>query len=198
MSLDGRSIRIDSNASSSSNDGSPVSNGSYITYPPEAKATKVFQPVKRQRLSTDDPDKNGDLDNDEEIRVLEEEILELQEYNAKVESEMIRLRTDISQMEQHIRMTERDNHSLTQKNHNLTEYYESLRNNFITLLEQIKLPNFDEKPSKENFDLYLNRLQVLCSETCREENKSILSSIKQALQDFSLPAVNGTGGWLRS
>lgn len=54
----------------------------------------------------------GDIDNDEEIRVLEEEILELQEYNAKVESEMIKLRTDITQMEQHIRMTERVSKSL--------------------------------------------------------------------------------------
>lgn len=50
---------------------------------------------------------SGDVDNDEELRVLEDEIMELQEYNAKVESEMIKLRTDISQMEQHIRITER-------------------------------------------------------------------------------------------
>lgn len=197
MAFDGRPIKIEPNASSSSNDGSPVTNGTYLTFPVGTKATKVFQPIKRQRLSTEENEKNGDLDNDEEIRVLEEEILELQEYNAKVESEMIKLRTDISQMEQHIRMTERDNQALAQKNHNLTEYYETLRNNFISLLDHVRLPNFDERPTHENFDAYLNRLQSLCAESCREENRAILSSVKQALKDFNFPS-NTTCSWLRS
>ncbi|PRD29623.1 UNVERIFIED_CONTAM: Myelin transcription factor 1-like protein [Trichonephila clavipes] len=177
--------------SSSSNDGSPVNSGSYVSFPVGSKAAKIFQPVKRQRLSTEESEKNGDVENDEEIRVLEDEILELQEYNAKVESEMIKLRTDISQMEQHIRITERDNQSLVQKNHSLSEYYETLRNNFISLLDHVKLPNFDERPSRENFDAYLKRIQTLCTDSCGEENKAVLSAIKQALQDFNFP-INGS------
>ncbi|GFW99927.1 myelin transcription factor 1-like protein [Trichonephila clavipes] len=184
-------------SSSSSNDGSPVNSGSYVSFPVGSKAAKIFQPVKRQRLSTEESEKNGDVENDEEIRVLEDEILELQEYNAKVESEMIKLRTDISQMEQHIRITERDNQSLVQKNHSLSEYYETLRNNFISLLDHVKLPNFDERPSRENFDAYLKRIQTLCTDSCGEENKAVLSAIKQALQDFNFP-INATNGWLRS
>ncbi|GIY67988.1 myelin transcription factor 1-like protein [Caerostris darwini] len=239
MAFDGRPIKIEPNASSSSNDGSPVNNGNYVSFPVGSKAAKIFKPVKRQRLSTEGSEKNGyqssacpgnqqpsdwpcylqssfvislkefkirhilpsppqsDVDNDEEIRVLEEEILELQEYNAKVESEMIKLRTDISQMEQHIRITERDNQSLVQKNHNLSEYYDTLRNNFISLLDHVKLPNFNERPSRENFDTYLNRIQTLCADSCREENRTVLLSIKQALQDFNFP-INATNGWMRS
>ncbi|KAG8178884.1 hypothetical protein JTE90_018573 [Oedothorax gibbosus] len=197
MAFDGRSIKIEPNASSSSNDGSPVTNGNYLTFPVGTKAAKIFHPAKRQRLSTDDPEKNGDVDNDEELRVLEDEILELQEYNAKVESEMIKLRTDISQMEQHIRITERDNQSLAQKNHNLSEYYETLRGNFMSLLDHVKLPNFSERPTRENFEAYLKQIQTLCAESCREENRAVLASIKTALQDFNFP-VNPTNGWLKS
>ncbi|XP_054713551.1 myelin transcription factor 1-like protein [Uloborus diversus] len=183
--------------SSSSNDGSPIGNGNILSFPVGSKAAKIFRPVKKRRPSSEDTEKNGDPDNDEEIRVLEEEILELQEYNAKVESEMIKLRTDISQMEQHIRMTERDNQSLAQKNQNLTDYYETLRNNFISLLDHVRLPNFDERPTRDNFDAYLNRLQSLCAENCREENRTILSSVKQALRDFSFPS-NASNNWLKS
>ncbi|GIX81931.1 hypothetical protein CEXT_50231 [Caerostris extrusa] len=114
----------------------------------------------------------SDVDNDEDIRILEEEILELQEYNAK------------------------DNQSLIQKNHNLSEYHDTLRNNFISLLDHVKLPNFDERPSRENFDTYLKRIHTLFL-IIVEENRTVLLSIKQALQDFNFP-VNATNGWMRS
>ncbi|XP_055948658.1 uncharacterized protein LOC129981726 isoform X2 [Argiope bruennichi] len=197
MAFDGRPIKIEPNASSSSNDGSPVNNGNYVSFPTGSKAAKIFQPVKRQRLSTEEPEKNGDVDNDEEIRGLEEEILELQEYNAKVESEMIKLRTDISQMEQLVRITERDNQSLMQKNHNLTEHYETVRNNFISLMDHVKLPNFDERITRENFDACLKQIEALCEESFHVENRAALTVIKQALRDFNFP-TNATNGWLRS
>lgn len=169
-------------------------NGTFVSLG-SPKSPKPAQPIKKCRLSTEESEKSGDAENDDDIRALEEEIIELQEYNAKVESEMIKLRTDITQMEQHIRMTERDNQSLTQKSHRMSEYYESLRNNFISLLDQVRLPNFDERPTHDNFDTYLNKLQSLCVESCKEENKAILSSVKQALQDFP---IHLTTGWLRS
>lgn len=177
-------------------EASAHTNGNFVSLgSPKSPTPKPVQPIKKCRLSTEESEKSGDAENDDDIRALEEEIIELQEYNAKVESEMIKLRTDITQMEQHIRMTERDNQSLTQKSHRMSEYYESLRNNFISLLDQVRLPNFDERPTHDNFDTYLNKLQSLCADSCREENKAILSSVKQALQDFPLHL---TSGWLRS
>ena len=72
------------------------------------------------------------------------------------------------------------------KTSQLTEYYESLRNNFINLLD--RLPNFEEKPTPDNFDTYLNRLQSLCADNSREEDRSnLFSTVKQAMQEFSAP-----------
>lgn len=140
------------------------------------------------------------MDNDADIRALEEEILELQEYNAKVESEMIRLRTDITQMEQQIRMTERDNQVLSQRAGSLNEYYDSLKHNFISLLDRI--PQLEEKPTPDNFDCYLSRLQALCVDSTHrppglggpngssppnDSNRALFTSVRQALHDFTLP-----------
>ena len=67
------------------------------------------------------------------------------------------------------------------------EYYESLRSNFISLLDHVRLPQFaDGKPTPENFDSYLSRLQQLCVDSYREENRSVFSSVRQALQDFQM------------
>lgn len=38
-----------------------MSNGAFLTFPVGSKATKIFQPVKRQRLSTEENEKNGIL-----------------------------------------------------------------------------------------------------------------------------------------
>ncbi|RWS13701.1 box A-binding factor-like isoform X2 [Dinothrombium tinctorium] len=134
----------------------------------------------------------------EDIRVLDEELYELEEYNAKMESEMIRLKSDISQIEQQVKNTERENQNIVRHTAQLTEYYESLRNNFISLLDSVRLPNFaDEKPNSENFDSYLNKLQQLCVESYKEENIAIFSSVRQALQDFTIPMPQPQG-WVRS
>ncbi|KAL3190699.1 hypothetical protein MRX96_002363 [Rhipicephalus microplus] len=150
------------------------------------------------------------MDNDADIRALEEEILKRQEYNAKVESEMIRLRTDITQMQQQIRMTERDNQALSQRSSSLNEYYDSLKHNFISLLDRI--PQLMEKPTPDNFDCYLSRLQALCMDSTHQgshqgsgeqqppglggpngssppidSNRTLFTSVRQVLHDFTLP-----------
>ncbi|GIY74672.1 myelin transcription factor 1 [Caerostris extrusa] len=120
------------------------------------------------------------------IRALEEEIMELQEYNARVESEMFQLRTDITQMEPPLRPTDRESPlSTAPKTNQLSEYYESLRNNFINLLDHVRLPNFDERPTPDNFDTYLNRLQSLCADNSKDD--AGFSTVKQAMQDFAAP-----------
>lgn len=131
------------------------------------------------------------------IQALEEEIMELQEYNARVESEMYQLRTDITQMELPQRLLGHENPSFTaQKTRHLSEYYESLRTNFINLLD--RLPNFDEKPTPDNFDIYLNRLQSLCADNSREDDgNTSFSTVKQAMQEFSAP-VQQASNWVRS
>lgn len=75
---------------------------------------------------------------------------------------------------------------------NLNEYYESLRNNVITLLEHVRIPNSGagppEKMANEHFDSYLSKLQSLCTPDgyCSEENRPIYESVRSALQDFTV------------
>ncbi|KAJ8914551.1 hypothetical protein NQ315_010015 [Exocentrus adspersus] len=81
--------------------------------------------------------------------------------------------------------------ALTQRTNNLNEYYESLRNNVITLLEHVRLPGGGAAPEKigqENFDSYLSKLQTLCTPEgyCSDENRPLYETVKCALQDFTV------------
>lgn len=81
---------------------------------------------------------------------------------------------------------------LSQRNNNLNEYYESLRNNVITLLEHVRLPGGGtaqvEKLGQDNFDSYLSKLQTLCTPDgyCSDENRPLYETVKCALQDFTV------------
>ncbi|XP_044734234.1 mucin-17 isoform X2 [Chrysoperla carnea] len=127
----------------------------------------------------------------EDLLTLEAEITELQRENARVESQMMRLKSDISAMESHLNHGEKETQVLSQRNNNLNEYYESLRNNVITLLEHVRLPgggSTQEKLGHENFDSYLSKLQTLCTPDgyCTDENRPLYETVKSALQDFTV------------
>ncbi|XP_055681980.1 myelin transcription factor 1 isoform X2 [Lutzomyia longipalpis] len=128
--------------------------------------------------------------NGEDLVTLEAEITELQRENARVESQMLRLKSDINAMESHLNHGDRENQIMSQRNSNLNDYYESLRNNVITLLEHVRIPNGGppEKMGHENFDSYLSKLQSLCTPDgyCPDENRPIYETVKSALQDFTV------------
>ncbi|RZF34351.1 hypothetical protein LSTR_LSTR008890 [Laodelphax striatellus] len=131
----------------------------------------------------------------EDLYSLEAEITHLQRENAKVESQMLRLKTDISAMEAHLRHGEKETQIITQRSNNMNEYFESLRNNMITILEHVRLPNGpQEKMNQDNFDNYLSKLQTLCTSSTGpegnpvycEENQRSMYEIKSALQDCTV------------
>jgi hypothetical protein len=90
-----------------------------------------------------------------------------------------------------------DNSSLSQRNNNLNEYYQSLRDNMITLLEHVRIPNSSgpgavvapEKMAHENFDSYFTKLQTLCTTDgyCADDGqRPTYDTVKTALQDFTV------------
>ncbi|KAJ6636970.1 Myelin transcription factor 1-like protein [Pseudolycoriella hygida] len=133
---------------------------------------------------------NSSNGNGEDLTTLEAEITELQRENARVESQMMRLKSDINVMESHLTHGERENQVNSHRNNNLNDYYESLRNNVITLLEHVRIPNGcpPEKMAQENFDNYFSKLQSLCTPEgfYTEENRPIYDSVRSALQDFTV------------
>lgn len=84
--------------------------------------------------------------------------------------------------------------AIAQRSNNLKDYYHSLRENVITILEHVRIPNapggaHQEKMSHENFDSYLTKLQTLYTPDgyCADEsNRPIYESVKTALQDFTV------------
>lgn len=92
-------------------------------------------------------------------------------------------------------MSTRVNHFLQQESENqmryngqLNDYYETLRHNLIEALDGVRLPGFTEdKPNADNFDNYLRKLNELCVESYKDENKTVFSNVRSALQDFPIP-----------
>uniref|UniRef100_A0A336L1V3 CSON003543 protein n=1 Tax=Culicoides sonorensis TaxID=179676 RepID=A0A336L1V3_CULSO len=130
--------------------------------------------------------------NGDELMSLEAEITELQRENARVESQMLRLKSDINAMESQLNQGERE-HPTAVKINNTQNYYENLRNNVITLLEHVRIPNNVEKGNAEHFENYISKLQSFCTtDTYKpEEIRPIYETMRASLSEVSvLPVLN--------
>lgn len=137
----------------------------------------------KELINSDDKVLNRSI---EDIRITDDQIHELQEYNSKVETELVRLKSQIFQIERQIQLSEKENQELMETNDNINDYYQTLRNNLLSLLETIHFPNFiEEEPNQQNFDEFLDKLQQICCESYKDENRLLFSSIRHVLKDFS-------------
>lgn len=82
-----------------------------------------------------------------------------------------------------------ENEGIIQRSDNLNEYYENFRNNVMSLLEHVKMPNAnsDRVVGGDNFNNYLSKLQTLCNSGVSDETqKPIFDAVKSELQDFTI------------
>ncbi|CAG2170461.1 unnamed protein product [Oppiella nova] len=104
-----------------------------------------------------------------------------------MESELNRIKSEYIQLEQQIESYEKENKQLVGTTENLNQYYLTLRNNLLELLETIHFPDcIEEQPNQENFDEFLDKLQAICVESYKDENRLVFSSIRHVLKDFSV------------
>ncbi len=81
----------------------------------------------------------------------------------------------------------KENQQLSETAEQLNDYYKTLRNNMLSLLETIHFPNLmEDEPNQQNFDEFLNKLQQICLESYKDENRLLFSSIRHVLKDFSV------------
>ncbi|XP_050429247.1 uncharacterized protein LOC126838674 isoform X3 [Adelges cooleyi] len=137
----------------------------------------------------------------EDLFSLDAEITELQRENARVESQMLRLKTDINAMEAHLRHGDKETPILSQRqSSHLNGYYENLRSNMMSFLEQVRHPDMqsDSEKTQEQFDSCL-KLQNLChnpnsdyttynnlTPTKNQENRPVYETVKTAMQDYNV------------
>lgn len=105
---------------------------------------------------------------------------------------MTKLRHDVSSMEAALKAEQKEAAGAGERGAQLTEYYESLRNNVMSLLEHVKLPGGggtvnNDRIGPDNFDSYLSKIHSLCTENYCEDNRPLYDSVRSALHDFTVP-----------
>lgn len=87
------------------------------------------------------------------------------------------------------------------QNSHLNGYYENLRNNMMSFLEQVRCPDGQSGSEKtqENFDSYLTKLQTLCNNphseyvsynnltsSTADNNRPIYETVKSSIHDYNV------------
>jgi len=81
----------------------------------------------------------------------------------------------------------KENQDLSESTEQLNQRYQTMRNNLLSLLETIHFASItDEEPNQQNFDQFLDKLQQICVESYKDENRLLFSSIRHVLKDFSV------------
>ncbi|XP_076028477.1 uncharacterized protein LOC143017572 [Oratosquilla oratoria] len=146
-----------------------------------------LQPPPTKKLRLDSVSTNPYKSGGEVGTGLASEISELQKENASMDSHVTKLRNDVTSMEAQLKAEQKEVAGAGERGSQLTEYYESLRNNVMSLLEHVKIPSSGERIAHDNFDSYLSKIHSLCAENYCDDNRPLYDSVRSALHDFTVP-----------
>ena len=121
------------------------------------------------------------IENDLDILALDKDIEKLRRTNIQKEAEVIRIRAEVVDIEKQKLAHENETESLTEKKKEVTECLDKLKVSLIKSLQNIHLPNCDDKFCDDTFDSYIGRLQQLCIDRVSPENKMLFCAVKSAL-----------------
>ncbi|MGH0131283.1 UNVERIFIED_CONTAM: hypothetical protein FKN15_046238 [Acipenser sinensis] len=128
------------------------------------------------------------IENEEDMKHLDEEIKELNESNLKIEADMQKLQTQISSMECNLKSIEEENKLIEQHNDSLLKELARLSQALINSLSDIQLPQMGPI-SEQNFEAYVNTLTDIYNNSEHDyssECKALLESIKQAVKGIHM------------
>ena len=121
------------------------------------------------------------IENDPDIQSLDSDIERLQKINIQKEAEVGHIRTKVMDIEKEKLANEAETEGLAEKNREALSCLSELKLSLIESLQNIRLPNCDDKLSDDNFDTYIGRLQQLYEDKTSPDNRLLFCAIKQAL-----------------
>ncbi|CAL4123021.1 unnamed protein product, partial [Meganyctiphanes norvegica] len=153
-----------------------------------------LQPPPTKKLRMDDSTMSYKTEG-EDTSGLALEISDLGKENASMEGSVKQLRHDVSSMEAALKQEQKEAAGAGERGTQLTEYYESLRNNVMSLLEHVKIPGggttttttTGERISHDNFDSYLSKIHSLCTDNYCDDSRPMYDTVRSALHDFTVP-----------
>ena len=158
---------------------------SYLGSPEFTHSSKLFYVFSLSAIFTDQCI-FADLEDEEEMKVLEDEINELHKSNSQLENEMSQLKAQISNMENKMSQQERENQVLEDKTNDINDYLAYMRKSLVNCLQDVKLPDINETICEENFDTYIGQLRSLCMDNYTAENSALYNTVKQAMQGIEV------------